>query len=116
MRSDNIIDRKTFPENGIIFREDDAGAVAYIIQSGSVELFKGKETNEHSIATIGKGAIFGEMALIDKGKRAASARAKEPTVLIVVNEAMFQSKLAKSDPFIRGLLGILVETVRRQNQ
>ncbi|MDH5189102.1 MAG: cyclic nucleotide-binding domain-containing protein [Rhodospirillaceae bacterium] len=115
MSRDNIIDRKTYPEGGIIFREGDTGTVAYIIQSGSVELFKGDENNKNVFATIGAGAIFGEMALIDKGKRAASAQAKEPAVLIVINETMFQNKLAKSDPFIRGLLGILVETVRKQN-
>jgi len=114
MGRDNIIDRKTFPEGGMIFREGDTGAVAYIIQSGVVELFKGDESNKKVIATIGTGAIFGEMSLIDKRNRAASAMATEVTVLIVINEAMFQNKLSKTDPFIRGLLGILVDTIRRQ--
>jgi len=116
MSRDNIIDRKTLPEGGMIFREGDTGAVAYIVQSGGVVLFKGDGNNKKIITKIGPGAIFGEMSLIDKRQRSASAMATEATVLIVINEAMFQDKLSKTDPFIRGLLGILSDTIRRQNQ
>ncbi len=115
MRSDNIIERKTYPEGASIFREGDHGATAYIIQNGTVGIYKAVDGKEKVLATISKGAIFGEMALIDKGQRAASARALEPTTVIVVNEAMFNEKMKKSDPFIRGLLGILADTVRNQN-
>ena len=89
--------------------------MAYIIQSGGVELYKGDGNNKKIIAKIGPGAIFGEMSLIDKRHRAASAMATEATVVIIINEAMFQDKLSKTDPFIRGLLGILTDTIRRQN-
>ncbi|MCK4938663.1 MAG: cyclic nucleotide-binding domain-containing protein [Rhodospirillaceae bacterium] len=115
MHSDNIIERKTYPEGASIFREGDPGATAYIIQEGVVGIHKTIDDQEKVLATVSKGAIFGEMALIDRGPRTASARALEPTTVIVVSESMFNEKMKKADPFIRGLLGILADTVRSQN-
>ena len=115
MHSDNLIERKTYPEGANIFKDGDTGARAYIIQNGSVELYKNIDGNEKILATVSKGAIVGEMSLISKGPRTASARTAEPTTVIIVREAMFNEKMKKADPFIRGLLGILVDTVRNQN-
>ena len=115
MRGDNIIERKTYAEGASIFREGDPGSTAYIIQSGVVGIHRTVDDKEKVLATVSKGAIFGEMALIDKGPRTARARALEPTTVIVVSEPMFNEKMKKADPFIRCLLGILAETVRKQN-
>ena len=56
--------------------------------------------------------MFGEMALIDSKPRMAMARCSKGSTIIVVSRAMFEQKLAKSDPFIRGLLNILVNNIR----
>ena len=68
------------------------------------------------IATIPEGGIFGEMALIDQSPRMAMARAIAPLTLIVVTQMMLEEKLKKTDPFVRGLLGILTSIIRRQNE
>ncbi|MCK5166176.1 MAG: cyclic nucleotide-binding domain-containing protein [Rhodospirillaceae bacterium] len=115
MHSDILIERKTYPEGANIFKEGEPGARAYIIQEGVVGIHKAVDGKEKILATVSKGAIFGEMALISKGPRTASARALEATTVIVVSEAMFNEKMKKADPFIRGLLGILADTVRNQN-
>jgi CRP-like cAMP-binding protein len=52
------------------------------------------------------------MALIDDQPRMATAKAAAMTTVIVINREMFRKKLAKSDPFVRGLLGILVKNIR----
>lgn len=70
------------------------------------------EGEDKKLANIGAGAIFGEMALIDDNPRMASARAAEPTTVIVVTEQMFLHKLEQADPFIRGLMHIMAETIR----
>ncbi len=46
----------------------------------------------------------------------ATARASEGTTLIVVSRMMFSSKLAKTDPFIRGLLNIFAENIRKMSK
>lgn len=118
MPGDTIIERKTYPAGASIFVQGDMGACAYVVQEGMVEIFITPEdgSGERVLGTITKGGIFGEMALIDKSPRMANARAKAGSTVIVITESMFNHKLEKADPFIRGLLGILADTIRRQNK
>ena len=59
-----------------IFREGEFGQHAYIINSGTVELVKFTGDQQSVLAELEKGALFGEMAIIDSSARSASARAK----------------------------------------
>ena len=52
------------------------------------------------------------MALIDDSPRMATAIATELTTYIIVTRQMFETKLAKTDPFIRALLKIFAESIR----
>lgn len=110
--ADSVLERTTCPPGTKIFKEGEVGDRAYVIQEGQVEIVKATRDGEVVLATIGKGSIFGEMALIDSGTRMASARAATACTLIVVTRPAFERKLAKTDPFIRGLLKILVQNVR----
>ena len=115
--ADEILERKTCQAGENFFKEGEEGNRAYVVQAGEVEIIKstGDEDEDKSIVlgTIGKGGIFGEMALIDDKPRMASARAgKNGATVIIVSRMLFQQKLAKTDPFIRGLLNILSENVR----
>lgn len=106
-----VLERRTYQEGDRIFKEGDDGNFAYLVQSGAVEIFK--ESEGKIITMVGPGGIFGEMALIDNKPRAASARAAGGTTVIMINRAMFNEKLKKADPFVRGLLKILAENIRR---
>ncbi|MBI1775259.1 MAG: Crp/Fnr family transcriptional regulator [Proteobacteria bacterium] len=104
--------RTAFPKGGRIFTEGDAGHHAYIVESGMVEIFREIDGRKTVLGTIAAGGIFGEMALIDRSSRVASAAALETTELIVIPDLVFQEKLAAADPFLRGLLRVLVRNVR----
>ena len=68
---------------------------------------------ELAIDRLGLSCENGEALLIDNKPRMALARAaKGGATVIVVSRMMFQQKLAKTDPFIRGLLNILSENIR----
>lgn len=113
MAHDVMIERKVFAEDDYIFKQGSSGRTAYIVQKGAVDIVHTTPDGEEKpLANIGKGAIFGEMALIDDKPRMASARASEPTTVIVVTEQMFLHKLEKADPFIRGLMNIMADTIR----
>lgn len=108
---------RTFKAGQYVFREFEVGDLAFVIKSGEVEIIKMIDDNEVVLGTIGAGGIFGEMALIDDKPRMASARAiTEGTTAIVVTRDLFAVKLNKTDPFIKGLLNILVSHIRSMSE
>ncbi|OEJ66865.1 cyclic nucleotide-binding domain-containing protein [Magnetovibrio blakemorei] len=113
MGHDVLIERKVFPQGDIIFKQGTTGHTAYIVQKGSVDIVReGDDEEQVLLGTVGVGGIFGEMAVIDDSPRMATARAAEPTTVIIITEQMFLNKLSKADPFIRGLMNIMADTIR----
>lgn len=107
-----VLDRKVFPIGEKIFRDGDSGSRAYIVQSGSVDIVKEINGEDVVVGTVGPGGIFGEMALIDDEPRMASAIVSDTCVCIVITSAVFQKKMNDLDPFLCGVLRILVENIR----
>lgn len=107
-----VLDRSVFQEGTIIFREGDGGSRAYIVQRGRVEFYKELKGERVFVGSVKKGGIFGEMALIDDQPRMATAIVAEPSVCIVISETQFQKKMDMLDPFLAGILRILVENIR----
>jgi len=83
----------THPMGDIIFSEGDIGTEMYILQSGSVELFKQIAGETRVLATLDKGDFFGEMSVLEDLPRTASARAKTDVELVKINGAMFDTML-----------------------
>lgn len=110
--AESVLQRQTYQAGDRIFKEGEEGNIAYVVQSGEVEIYKDIDGEEVVLGTVGQGGIFGEMALIDSKPRMAAARASKGSTIIIVTRGMFEQKLAKSDPFIRGLLNILVDNIR----
>ncbi len=70
-----------------VVREGDPSNELYIIQEGGVEIILGSASvpGPTPILHLGKGQIFGEMALVDRGLRSATVRAtSDNTVLHVI--------------------------------
>ncbi len=111
-----VIERKTLQAGDHVFKEGDEGSAAFVVQAGAVEIYKTINGQPTSLATLGPGAIFGEMALVDAKPRMAGARMAKGGTVIVVSKPTFEEKLKKSDPFVRGLLKILVENLRQIQQ
>lgn len=89
---------QTYNAGDLIFRENDKSSEMYLIQDGHVEITLNvpEPDTEKSIVTLGKGQIFGEMALLDEGPRTASARCiADGTRLWVADRADFISLCEK---------------------
>ncbi len=68
-----------------VFKEGDSGSAAYLIRSGSIDIFcHGPEQSERLLNRLGSGEIFGEMTLLEQARRSASAIAREQSELIVI--------------------------------
>ena len=107
------IERKKYDRDQVIFREHENGNVAYIIANGQVQITKESDNGPKVLGVLEKGAMFGEMALIDNKPRMASAKAiNGPVELLIVSKANFQKKMEQLDPFTRGLIKFMAEIVR----
>ena len=107
-----ILQRQAFKPGDTIFKDGEEGRMAYIIQTGEVEIIKPMNGKDHVLGTIGEGGMFGEMALIDAQPRMATARTTLATTVICVNQQMFEDKMNEADPFIRGLLNMFAGFIR----
>lgn len=112
-RIQSLLERIVIPAGEKVFADGDEADCAYVVQEGKIEIVKGLPGEEVVLGIIEKGGIFGEMALIDNQPRMAAARAVKSATLIVITRSTFQKKMAKCDPFVKGLLGIFVKNIRR---
>src|SRR6266567_3949222 len=68
--------------NEIIFEENEAGDSLYLIADGSVKISKrGRAGQQETLAYLMESDFFGEMALVDTGKRSAQAAAVDRVVV-----------------------------------
>jgi EAL domain-containing protein (putative c-di-GMP-specific phosphodiesterase class I) len=100
--------RETYAAGSVIFSEGELGTSAYIIEEGSV----GVNVSRAQTARIGKGELFGEIALVDKLPRTATVHALEDTVLIPIARELVSELLEKTDPVVRHLLLVILERYR----
>ncbi|MEE9514078.1 MAG: cyclic nucleotide-binding domain-containing protein [Anaerolineales bacterium] len=79
----------TFTSGDVITQQGETGEDLYIVLEGFVEvLHRGTapEQSPRTIVHLGKGQIFGEMALVDHGPRSATVRAaSDPTALLMIH-------------------------------
>lgn len=78
-----------------IIAEGDSGDCCYIIASGAAEVFQVVAEGEQKIANLGRGALFGESALVSSEPRNASVRMKSDGLLMTLAGVTF-SKLLKA--------------------
>ena len=107
---------KTFLPGDFIFREGEYGKVAYVIEEGDIELVKFTGEDYITLAEISKGALFGEMAIIDGSPRSGSARAKTSCVLREVSEEQLKQYLSASPQTSLDMMRRLAGYARSANE
>ena len=103
-----------FDQGATIFKENDEGSEMFIIIQGLVEIRKSTGAASSKIlSTLQKGDMFGEMAIIEKQPRSASAVAVQPTKALVLNEKLYDSMIGTNPDFARKMNKVLSERIRR---
>ncbi len=103
---------QSFAVNAKIFVQDDPGTCMYVVRSGRVGILSGGAVLEN----IGPNGTFGEMALIDGAPRSATAIAREPTEVAVIDEKAFLYLVEKNPAFALDLLRRLTARLRRTTE
>ena len=104
---------KTFVKEEIIFQQGERSKYAYIIESGKVGIYKENKYGKKSlIGILKKSDLFGEMGLIDKYPRSATAIAMEKSKLTFVDESRFSFLCEHNPKFIVTLIKTLSSRLR----
>ena len=107
---------KFYGPGTFVFQEGDRGEELYIIIEGEIEIRKSTfSSSSKTLITLQKGDIFGEMAIIEKKARSASAIVTKPTKLLVMNESLFEKMIEKNSDFAKKMIKILSGRLRRAN-
>jgi CRP/FNR family transcriptional regulator len=107
---------RSFPAGTRVFHEGDNSDACYIVKDGSFRV-----TREHSdgraitLATLGPGEIFGELAMLDGDRRSASAEALTDGELLALPAGDFRSLLARHPEIALKLVAGLVRRLRAAN-
>ena len=109
---DQSIEVANFPKGKVLFKQGEKGDAAYIVNSGAVGMYREAQGRKIPLATVRRGELFGEMAVIDDSPRMATAFALEDSAVMVVPIRIMLDKLRKADPFIRSLIRMLMTTLR----
>jgi CRP-like cAMP-binding protein len=101
-----------FVPDEVIFREGEPGTKMYVLLRGEVDLsVRGK-----NIATLKKGDILGEMAIIDNEPRSATAIAKSDSELVVIDEERFLALVHERPGFAIEVMRVLVKRLRTTDE
>jgi len=98
--------------NQLIFDAGDKADSVYLVVSGEIGIFLPTNKTDKPNFILGDNEIFGEMGVIDQSLRAGRATALTEVDLIKISQDEFNDKLAESDPFITGLIRVLVSRIR----
>jgi pSer/pThr/pTyr-binding forkhead associated (FHA) protein len=89
-----------------IYVEGDLGSDMYVVQSGSVRIYREVAGMKQELAIMEKGDFFGELAVLEGLPRSTSAEAIEAVELIEISSTTF-------DKMIRGNIEIAVRMLRK---
>ena len=101
-------DTKTAKAGETIFVEGDAGKALFVVLDGTVRL----SVMGRTLEKVGKGGLFGEMALIDDSPRSATATALTDCTLVPVSAERFRSLVTASPDFALEIMRVMAGRLR----
>jgi len=103
----------------VLFRAGDAGDAMYVIERGKVRIcVQATDGHELTLAELGRGDFFGEMALLADGqRRSANAVVAEEARLAVLSREHFLSFIMRGNPNVAlEMLSALANRLRRTDE
>lgn len=95
----------------VLFKTGDEADGMFVLLDGALEVMVGDQIVEHSQ----RGAILGEMALIDQSKRGATVIARAPSRLAKLDQRRFQRLVQQNPFFATHVMKVLADRVRQMN-
>ncbi|HUJ27212.1 MAG TPA: Crp/Fnr family transcriptional regulator [Myxococcales bacterium] len=105
---------RLFAARELVFREGAAGDAAYTICYGTLKASaQAPDGRELLLSIMGPGETFGELAILDGAPRSATVSAVEPSLLLVLERARFQSLVERNAAISYRMLLAMAARLRR---
>lgn len=104
-------DTKTYTAGQVIFKQGQPGDVMYIVQEGEVDILLADQVLE----TVEAGGLLGELALIDKRPRTATAVARTNCKIISIDEYRFSFLVQETPFFALRVMETMAERIRHMD-
>src|SRR5215831_460153 len=96
----------------VLFREGERGDAMFVLLEGTMDIMVGNQVVENSQ----RGAIIGELALIDQSPRGATVIAREPARLARVDQRRFHFLIQQNPFFATHVMKELADRLRRMGR
>ncbi len=100
------------PEDAIVLEQGDVGHTLYVVLEGELAV----EVNGQVIATLGPGAVFGELAIFVPEARSATVRALSPGRLLSIDKSAVDELLLDHPEVANSVIVALVRRIQEQNR
>jgi CRP-like cAMP-binding protein len=105
--------RRSYLAGETIFNQGEEGNAVYVVEMGRVRIYvQTEEGQEISVVFYGRGEMFGEMALVDRRPRSATAVAMEDTVVLAMGSRQFYRHLQENYQVALNLMQLLSRRIR----
>lgn len=104
-----------YPAGRAVLMEDAWGNAVYFIVSGWIKVRRLYGDNAVTLAILGKGDFFGEMAILDESPRSTDVVALCPVKLLSISAQRFVQTLFKDPQLHHRMLQLMVRRLRMTN-
>lgn len=105
------------PAGRVLFDVGDPGSSMYIVRRGKVRIsIPGEQDEEVTLAQLGAGEFFGELALLDGQPRSARASTAEDTVLYALSRENFLSFVSTRPETALAMLSATAKRLRHTDE
>ena len=112
-----LIETLDCPAHQVLFHAGDVGDAMYLIETGKVRIcVQTKDGHEVTLAELGRGDFFGEMALLDGERRSADAVVAEDARLALLSREHFLSFMRSSPDVALEMLTALANRLRHTDE
>ena len=107
-----IMKEVPFADGQEIVRKGEIGTSLFVIYDGCVGIYDGAQ----ALAEMGKGDVFGELALLDTEPRSATVIAHGDVLLFRIDQDDFYDLMEERDELLRNIIRLLSRRIRSLNQ
>ncbi|MDF1791650.1 MAG: cyclic nucleotide-binding domain-containing protein [Thalassobaculaceae bacterium] len=104
-----------FDPTEMLFHEGDPPTGMFLIEDGTVEVFRDNGGRIVTVAKLGRGEVVGELALIEGIPHTRSVRAATHVTALKVDPGQLEQTLGHSPALIRMILKRVVRKLHRTN-